>query len=121
MVWHNRSDPLATFAANEDDEDMARRRNFSDDIWSAQTRYDLGLPLFIRLEIPLTHKSDMVKFADMVKGLGEKMEQEGLNLNQTEHGAALMLRVYVDHANRQMKAKANLLKTGRRRKSNEVD
>lgn len=121
MVWNDRGDPLATMTIEQEIEDMPRRRSDYDDFWTSETRWKLGLPTFVRLEIPITHKSDMMKFIESARGALTRMEYEASNPHQTEHGAALMFMTYVSHANKEMKARANLLKTGRSRKSNEVD
>ena len=119
MVWQNR-DPNADLTVIEGDEvvkridnpldhsDRSKRSFFDGGNWNADTREQLGIKLFARLEIPNTNKSDMKKFADLLHGLATKMEQTAANTALTEHEANILFRNMVQAANFEMKERANI-------------
>ena len=115
MVHQNR-DPWAELnvieggdlTKQQDGPDHPRTSLYDGGHWNAQTREELGIKLFSRLEVPNTNKFDMKKYADLLHGLATKMEHLAVNTHLSEHEANLVFQSALSRTNFKMKERAKI-------------
>lgn len=115
MVWQNR-DPGADLTVIEgsdvtkqkDGPDHPRTSLYDGGNWNAQSREELGIKLFSRLEVPNTNKFDMKVYADLLHGLATKMEQIAVNTHLSEHEANIVFQSALSRTNFLMKERAKI-------------
>lgn len=92
------------------DEDMPRTSH--DALWTSETRDRLGVRPTVRIDVPVTNKNDMVKYADLLHGLATRMEYIAKNPNESEFGAYISF----THLVREIRLKLDLA-SGKKRKA----
>lgn len=93
------------------DEDMSRDGRF-EALWTVETRDMLGVRPTVRIDIPVTNKSDMAKYADLLRGMATRMDYISKNMQESELGAYVAL----THLVRETRMKLDLA-SGRKRKA----
>jgi len=81
---------------------------FDGALWNANSRAELSIPLWTRLEIPNTNKHEMGKYATLLRGLATLMDHTSNNTALTEHDACSICRNHVRRANFKMKEIAKI-------------
>ena len=81
-------------------------------LWTPETRDRLGVRPTVRIDVPVTNKADMVKYADLLHGLATKMEYLAKNPQESEFGAYISF----THLIRETRLKLDLA-SGKKRKA----
>ncbi len=85
-----------------------RGKSFFDGEFWEDAKNRMGVPLFRRLNVPVTRKADMKHFADIIHGLATEIERAGLNTALTEGEAELKVSGLIRRANYLLRDRAKI-------------